>query len=655
MSVFRRFNSMPSLSEIEAIEGIVLVDMPAPTDPSGLNSGCVGLVGEFPDQTFACAVSAAGVVTASIRPQEVTSGQDFFEKFGGFDPTIGAFGGQGGNGFHACANKKFSKLIVAPVFVASSLGSRLWRDLPTNVSVTNPTPVVPQLGAEVPAGTLFVTGANSLRVAKRAMFTGTSALATGVDGVAVSIGAPAATAAAVVFTSATGDFVNKGVAEGDVIVVGVISGASVNGVVADTLRVVSVDSATQLTLQKLDGTNFVEDTDWDGGASIVYRIHEASDADTGADHQLSEPQGFLIPVRNMKGSTIPLSTKLDPSVAADPGAATSWSPLSGLALLTHPSGVTSSDVWMAANSTSAQFTVLYASALQAFLRDESPINQATIIASARNTDDINTALLNFAVNASSSGRGRVAVLSPPLSDITVASATFGTGSSVSFDNKRAIYCWPGVRAFVPQALNQSVVIGDTTVAVDGVLDECSNMWMASLLSNLPPEHNPGQLAEPVPTLTQSILGFQRATSAISLTVNDYMTLKASGVATPSFDTEFGMAFQSGVTTSLIKGEKTILGVRMRDYINDTVAQQLKGYQKMPLTERAKNAMLTLVRAYLKSLLDAERITAFNVDGKSGNTAANLAKGIFTIIIKVQLTPSGDYIVIQSEVSEFTTV
>ena len=66
-------------------------------------------------------------------------------------------------------------------------------------------------------------------------------------------------------------------------------------------------------------------------------------------------------------------------------------------------------------------------------------------------------------------------------------------------------------------------------------------------------------------------------------------------------------------------------------------------------------MLTLVRAYLKSLLDAERITAFNVDGKSGNTAANLAKGIFTIIIKVQLTPSGDYIVIQSEVSEFTTV
>lgn len=655
MAVFRRFDSPPSLGEITAIEGIVLVDMPAPQDPAGLAAGVVGVVGEFADQTYACAVSTTGGVTASIRPQEITSGQDMYEKFGGFDSTLGHFGGQGGNGYAALANKRFSKLIIAPIFMASTYGCRVFRELPTNASVVQATPVVPQVGAEVPAGTLFTDGTNPLRIAKRVVFTGTPALVTGTDGVATSIGAPAATAATVVFTSATGNFVNNGVAEGDVIVVGVIGGASINGVVADTLRIVSVDSATQLTLQKQTGANFTEDTDWDGGSSIAYRIHQAADADSGEDHQFSEAGGYLIPVRNMKGSTIAAGTVIPPSSAADAATATTWSPLSGLNVVTHPSGATTYDAWMAANSNNAQFTTLYTNALAALLRDEQPINQITMVVSARNTDDINTAVLTHVENASAYGRGRICVLSPPLSDVTIASAVTGTGSVTSYRDKRAIFCWPGVRAYVPQALNVSVTLGDATTTTDGIIDEASNMWMASLMSNLPPEHNPAQIAEPVPTLTQAVLGFQRASSAISLTIQDYMQLKAAGVATPSFDSEFGMAFQSGVTTSLTTGETTILRQRMSDFIGDSIASLLKPYQKMPLTETRKGAMASVVRTFLKGLVDGERITAFALDEKSGNTAEKLALGIFTLISKVQLTPSGDYIVVMSEVSELTVI
>lgn len=658
MAVFRRFDSPPSLGEITAIEGIVLVDMPAPQDPAGLASGVVGVVGEFADQTYACSVSTSGAVTASIRPQEITSGQDMYEKFGGFDSTLGHFGGQGGNGYAALANKRFSKLIIAPIFMASTYGCRVFRELPTNASATQATPVVPQVGAEVPAGTLFSSGGDILRIAKRVVFTGTPAIVTGTDGVAVTLGANPATAATAVFTSATGDFVNNGVSEGDVIVLGVIGGSGVNGIVADTHRIVSVDSATQLTLQKQSGAVYSEDGvsgDWDAGTDIVYRIHAAADADTGEDHQFSEAGGYLIPVRNMKGSTIAAGTVISPASPAPDADAASWAPLSGLKVVTHPSGATTYDAWMAANSNNSQFTTLYTSALAALLRDEQPINQITMVVSARNTDDINTAVLTHVENASAYGRGRICVLSPPLSDVTLASAITGTGSVTSYRDKRAIFCWPGVRAYVPQALNASVTLGDATTTTDGIIDEASNMWMASLMSNLPPEHNPAQIAEPVPTLTQAVLGFQRAASAISLTIQDYMQLKAAGVAAPSFDSEFGMAFQSGVTTSLTTGETTILRQRMSDFIGDSIASLLKPYQKMPLTETRKGAMASVVRTFLKGLQDGERITAFALDEKSGNTAEKLALGIFTLISKVQLTPSGDYIVVMSEVSELTVI
>lgn len=651
MAVFRRFDSPPSLGEITAIEGIVLVDMPAPSDPAGLAAGVVGMIGEFADQTYACAVSTTGGVTASIRPQEITSGQDMYEKFGGFDSTLGHFGGQGGNGYAALANKRFSKLVIAPIFMASTYGCRVFRELPTNASVTQATPVVPQVGAEVPAGTLFSSGGNSLRIAKRVVFTGTPALVTGTDGVTVTTGFPQATTT---LTSATGDFINNGVSEGDIVVVGVIGDGGVNGACADTVRIVSVDTATQLTIQYMNGANFTTGN-WTNGSGVVFRVHQASDADTGENHQLSEAGGYLIPVRNVTGSTISASTPIDPASAAAAGTATTWAPLSGLKVVTHPSGATSYDAWMAANSSSSQFTTLYTNALAALLRDEQPINQITMVVSARCSDDINTAVLTHVEKASAYGRGRVCVLSPPLSDVTLASAISGTGSVTSYRDKRAIFCWPGVRAYVPQALNVSVTLGDATTTTDGIIDEPSNMWMASLMSNLPPEHNPAQIADPVPTLTQAVLGFQRASSAISLTIQDYMQLKAAGVAAPSFDSDLGMAFQSGVTTSLTTGETTILRQRMSDFIGDSIASLLKPYQKMPLTETRKNAMASVVRAFLKGLVDGERITAFALDEKSGNTADKLALGIFTLISKVQLTPSGDYIVVMSEVSELTVI
>src|SRR5262249_7545595 len=140
--------------------------------------------------------------------------------------------------------------------------------------------------------------------------------------------------------------------------------------------------------------------------------------------------------------------------------------------------------------------------------------------------------------------------------------------------------WPGARTFVPEAVNISVAVASGPPTTDGVLDVPGDGWLTAVCSNLPPERNPGQAGPPVPDTSSPVLGLQRGVTG--LTVNDYIVMRQQGVAGLIIDRTFGPQFQSGITSSLILGQKNINRRRMADFIEDSVAQALVQFTKLPL-------------------------------------------------------------------------
>ena len=154
----RRFSFFPPVEVIQQIEGVDIVDQPPPGSVQGVGTGVACVVGEFADMTYAVLVADDGTVTTKAQPVQIFSAQDMSDKVGGFDETLGEFGGDMGNGFVDVRNKKFASLVLVVVNLASSKGIRMWRQLPTNKSLTDPTPVVPVQAAQVLGGREFKLG-----------------------------------------------------------------------------------------------------------------------------------------------------------------------------------------------------------------------------------------------------------------------------------------------------------------------------------------------------------------------------------------------------------------------------------------------------------------------------------------------------------------
>ena len=303
---------------------------------------------------------------------------------------------------------------------------------------------------------------------------------------------------------------------------------------------------------------------------------------------------------------------------------------------------------------------LYATALTALLGDDSPARDINVVVTARTSPAIRVSLRTHVLTASGQGRGRGAIIAPALTTLTVANATsdsdpgVGGASGGAARHERLVYAWPGERTYVPEALNFRLKTADGMTTADGILDMRTDFRVASIISNLAPERNPAQTAEPIPTLMSSVLAFQRGVSGLGL--NEYTALRAAGVMALRLDRTSGPIFQSGITTSLISGEKNINRRRMADFIEDSLAERLVSFSKLPLTQRLKDAAVGEARAFMNELLSpnntaAQRIDAFQVDGVSGNTPALEAKGIYVIIVRVRLTPTADFIVLQAEIGE----
>lgn len=670
----RRFGYFPGTSELTAIEGVVIVDSPPVGGISGVGTGCVAVVGECLDQSYACKVSAAGLVSRDIRPVEIFSGTDLVDKVGGFDSELGDFGSEMGNLFVELRNKQFKRLVVSPVDLLTpasgdTYGVRMWRSLPTNTSATDVTPITAVLPASAAAGTEFRTGSDRVKLAQKVSFTAKTPKCTAVDGVTeVSsggwTGGPPVTNTVATITSASAAFVANGVSEGDVVVIGSLAAASGANLVcagAGLLRVVSVDSATQITVQKMDGSVFTNTTDWQAGTALAFRVHYASDADTGADHQYNESAGYTVLAMPITAD-VARRTTLTPLYPASAASATNWEALSGLSMRTHytgdtTNGLTYTSVIQAPNATlSSGMRSRYQASLDALLNDDDPTNIINIVTLARKdgAGTLKTSLKAHCLTASSRGLTRIGVISPTLDYLSLSNVISSSGEGVGvLRDERLIYSWPACRTYIPEASGVSIATSDGSTTTDGILDTSMDTWVAALLSNLQPELNPGQASDPVPTVFASIIGYARGTPKLDL--SSYILLKQYGICGLRMTRESGPILQSGVTTSLTAGRKNINRRRMADFIQDSLAARYAQMSKQLATRAKKDALASETDAFYADLLSennpaAQRIDSYLVDDKSGNTPTLSAAGVHVIISKVKMLATLDTIVAQTEVS-----
>lgn len=654
MGFTRRFSQFPGIDVLSEIEGVVTVDQAPSGQIGGVSSGVACLVGEFSDCTLAVAVDSSGVVTTRPQPTEVFGPQDQADKLGGWDETIGEFGGDHGNGFVELKNKTFARLVVVPVNLTSSRGARLWRKLPTNVSATSPTPVVPVSGATVPAGREFKSGNNRVRTAKRVQFSSTPEFLIGTDGAVTAAGSAAATQS---FTSAGGGFTTvtrpdgtKGVKAGDIFVLGVIGGAGGLGTNADTYRVNAVTSDTVLSIEKQSGATF----DWVTATALPWRIHVSETADTGGAATITAAGSYSVPMRPLDAS-IAAATTVSPTVAPPALTALSADPLSGLALKTDPTTglVFTANVQTPNIGSTAELDALYALAIDALIDDDIPEREVTHVWAARSSSAIDTKGSAHVAAQKQTGVGRLWLFAPPL-DTTSLSTVLGDTApgSGAHRARENVINWPGVQTFVPEAVGTNVKGADGLLYKDGKLDTPSTSWDAAILSQLAPERNPGQARDPVKTIMSPAFAIQRGVSGLG--IGQYTQLKAKGVMAPRLDRDSGMIFQSGVTRSLIAGEREIYTRRFSFFVEDNVASFLSPFTKELLTEALKDDIVGAIHDFFDGLLSpnntsAARIRGFSVDPVGGNTEQLGNAGIFVVQYSVEMLLIANTIVQQASI------
>lgn len=659
----RRFSNFPSQAVLTAIEGVNIIDLAPPGSIEGVGTGFANLVGEFADMTYAVEIDpVTGAITSDMRPIEVFSAKDLLDKGGPFDETIGQFGGDMGNGFVELRNKVFARLAITPINLASGFGLRVWRELPTCVSQTDPNPVVPVSGAVVEAGREFRDSPDRIKIAAPVFFSDAVAFVLGVDGSVTSAGA----AATQPFDSAGSTFVTDGVEKGDILVVGVFGAAAALGANAGTYRIVSVASETQLVVQQMDGVAF----DWTTGASLPFRVHQGETADSGPDNQFSEQAGYLIPCRPLTdgqgtGSSAAdgnwtVGTLLTPAIVPPAITATTADPLSGLSAAAGPTGVVAFDAETQAPNApnDAALDALYSTALDSLLQEEAPARELNLVWAARKSNTIRSLLRQHCINASAVGIGRTCTISPELDIAKSTAFATVTGDAApgvgATRHERTFYSWPPARTFVPEAVGVSLPTADGKTTDQGDLDVTYDGFLTSLLSNLASERNPGEATNATTRAQAGVVGIARNVPALN--INNYIVMRQKGIAGLRVDRAVGSIIQSGITSSLISGEKNINRRRMADEIEDSIALRLVQLSKLPLTESLKDTILGEIKEYMDSLLSpdnpaARRINDYSIDGVSGNTPELEEKGIFVVIVNVRTLSTADFITVQVNAGE----
>jgi hypothetical protein len=260
--------------------------------------------------------------------------------------------------------------------------------------------------------------------------------------------------------------------------------------------------------------------------------------------------------------------------------------------------------------------------------------------------------------------GRVACVRPPIGTLAAAAESSVAAPGVGATSyERIIYNYPDVTVSVP-AIATIGVAGGTGFSATGIVSVGADSFCASVMSQLNPEENPGQLT----AFTGAALALEPgANGGNPFTVQDYINFKAAGICACKF-TSGTLIFQSGVTSvnpSAYPALAPIHRRRMADYIQDSLATAADPYCKKLMTVARQQAATTMIRQWMISLvspqnLNQQRIAGFFLDTKTPNIApkggiAPTALGIWRFLLLVTTLPSMDDLVADTQIGDTVVV
>lgn len=165
-----------------------------------------------------------------------------------------------------------------------------------------------------------------------------------------------------------------------------------------------------------------------------------------------------------------------------------------------------------------------------------------------------------------------------------------------------------------------------------------HMWMASILSQLDVDENPGVEAAKKFTAGITELYFP------SLERSDYVAMREAGIAAIEEDAG-GFVFVSGITTDLVE----IADRRGIDFLNISVADRTRHEAKKKSTERNRRALIAPIIDFFTQLVKDERVLeAFLVDGEALNTPTTRGQNIERVLLRGRLISHMNFIVAETE-------
>lgn len=421
-----------------------------------------------------------------------------------------------------------------------------------------------------------------------------------------------------------------------------VIGASAAPVLAQLGLTVGIYNGAGMPIGLIPAGTMVQDT---GAQHVFVTMQDVVSATTGVTiGGVAQPTlgPWTVPVRHAVDNTLGLGASAGAiTIVPNPVLLFSLACVNGQAI--------------SAALTDAQIDAAYVTALNSTLDINTVAKTVNVVYSARQSNTVRKALRSNVLNASANGCfGRMAVVRPPLGTTkTLAMSSTAEPGVGAYRDQRVIYTWPQANTFVP-IIGARGSAGGTGFSYNGNVDVGADGFMASILSQLPPEENPGQ-ETPFATAINSV---ETSANAQGLVMNDYINLKAQGIAALRMDQGTAI-FQSGVTSvdpNIYPQFVRISRRRMADFIQDSLAQLASGFGKKLSTNARRKALAGEIRAFMESLLNkgnpnGQRIAGFTVDDVSGNTPDTLAQGIFRIIINVRTLPSLDSIVLQTTIGE----
>jgi carbon monoxide dehydrogenase subunit G len=723
----RRFiGREPTVDEVLAIEGVVLVDRDPPAAINGANTGVVTLVAEFEDGAFE-------------TPTEILSGGDLATTFGSFgyaydgvpggNPCARARRADGatnpeywnGNGFIALVNKRFAGLICVRVDTSvgevsftrqASLSGRtdfsfaledgqtLVFDFGGSASTAtfNGAAATTTSGAGTYPSTfvggekivvkiedvehtivfLAVDQTQAQVIARMNATVGYVAFADAGSGETSFTGRIKGTSGAIQIVSldalvatATGFAAGAAIAgTGNVPNLAAVKTEDANTVVtaadADARIDRNVNGAIRITNVATPGTGTIEvrststavafgfplDTEASAATGVAGVIPAGTVVKTSGNVEFVTMQSVAVTASNAGPYKVRVRHALDDGTGA--GVAVSTVTLVPSAIAAGAFAVTN-DLAIGAAMTELQIDNAYVTAIAKTKSIKSAVKRTNIIVSARQSNTIRAALRANQLEASQEGCfGRITCIRPPIgTSRAVARSTNAQPGVGAYRRRGVVYCFPGVRTLVPQIALRGLA-GGAGFTADGVINTGFDMWVTSVLSQLPPEEDAGQETG----YLDGVIDLEDNADTADLTIADYIAFKAAGIAAPRID-DGVCIIQSAVTSVDPAADPAgvpIARTRFTFFLQDTMAPRLNAYSKKLATNDRRAAIVSEIEGFSDTLLSTDqpqlqRIAAYETDTQSSNTPALLERGLFTIDWRVKMLPPFRAIVLRTEVGE----